>query len=409
MILGLLCKSAALLLLMLAFLDSSAAWKVNRVFIFGIGYTGRFLIDEILQKYPHCHISGTCRSVEKADQLQKLGIEAFPFDMDNDVLLSRLGLQSLKNANAVLSTIPTTNARINAEKDVTKETCVSECSSTHNIKDYEDSVLSLYRSLIEESIARETCTYVAYMSTTGVYGDHQGEWVDETSACRLSPTSKAYPRFRAEQQWLNISGQVKKYVFRLAGIYGPHRSALHTYVQQRIAHDGDDDDVSRRNRGKMAPYGDTNNDKGGKDNDGDQEELNGDDYRRTVNRVHVMDIVTAITSSLFEQNDSATDTATIYNLADNEPAAREKVMQYCKELCEGIELQELCLRLSIQMQGIKKPRKDREGSIRARRRQQEHKKVDNAKAKAQLWRKGEGLIFPSYREGLLALLERGSS
>lgn len=69
--------------------------------------------------------------------------------------------------------------------------------------------------------------WVAYLSSTGVYGDHAGGWVDEDTTPR--PTSAtARRRFAAERAWLNGLPSVPTHVFRLAGIYGPHRSALDT-------------------------------------------------------------------------------------------------------------------------------------------------------------------------------------
>lgn len=52
----------------------------SHVFIFGVGYTGLELVSSIKKNFPHCVISGTCRSVEKAADLKKLGIQPFIFD-----------------------------------------------------------------------------------------------------------------------------------------------------------------------------------------------------------------------------------------------------------------------------------------------------------------------------------------
>ncbi|OFX13006.1 MAG: NAD(P)-dependent oxidoreductase, partial [Alphaproteobacteria bacterium RIFOXYD12_FULL_60_8] len=69
--------------------------------------------------------------------------------------------------------------------------------------------------------------WLGYLSTTGVYGDRAGGWVDEGSALR--PTSdRARQRVEAERRWLGLYQDRgwPVHVFRLAGIYGPGRSAL---------------------------------------------------------------------------------------------------------------------------------------------------------------------------------------
>ena len=54
----------------------------SHVFIFGLGYTGLALVSSIKNKFPQCVISGTCRSVDKAVNLKKFGIQPFIFDPD---------------------------------------------------------------------------------------------------------------------------------------------------------------------------------------------------------------------------------------------------------------------------------------------------------------------------------------
>jgi nucleoside-diphosphate-sugar epimerase len=66
---------------------------------------------------------------------------------------------------------------------------------------------------------------ICYLSTTGVYGDRGGGWVDETTA--PAPQSpRAQRRREAEQQWAEFAGDRGVDLFRLAGIYGPGRSVL---------------------------------------------------------------------------------------------------------------------------------------------------------------------------------------
>ncbi|MCA9681718.1 MAG: hypothetical protein KC457_05950 [Myxococcales bacterium] len=83
-----------------------------------------------------------------------------------------------------------------------------------------DPVLRHHAGTIEALLQGEL-RWIGYLSTTGVYGDHDGAWVDEDSPRRPSK-ARTHRRVVAEDQWLARGAQV----FRLAGIYGPGRSAL---------------------------------------------------------------------------------------------------------------------------------------------------------------------------------------
>jgi nucleoside-diphosphate-sugar epimerase len=119
---------------------------------------------------------------------------------------------------------------------------------------------------------------VGYLSSTSVYGEHGGEWVDEDSALHLpdgdgdSLTSKARARAQAETGWLELhrAHGVPVHIFRLGGIYGRGRSLL--------------DGVRRR-----APPGttDTTRARGGK---------------RYISRCHVTDIVAVLRASMAQPN-----------------------------------------------------------------------------------------------------------
>src|SRR3989338_5861714 len=71
-----------------------------------------------------------------------------------------------------------------------------------------------------QQIAATPLHWVGYLSTTAVYGDHKGAWVDETTA--LTPgTARGAARVAAEQAWSALG--LPLHIFRLAGIYGPGR------------------------------------------------------------------------------------------------------------------------------------------------------------------------------------------
>jgi nucleoside-diphosphate-sugar epimerase len=85
-----------------------------------------------------------------------------------------------------------------------------------------DPVLAQYRDQIATC---KNLDWIGYLSTTGVYGDRQGGWVDEHTA-PAPTTPRAQRRLQAEQGWREVAGDRPLDIFRLAGIYGPGRSAL---------------------------------------------------------------------------------------------------------------------------------------------------------------------------------------
>ena len=192
-----------------------------------------------------------------------------------------------------------------------------------------------------------TQPWIGYLSTTGVYGDHGGRWVFETmSATPQSP--EAQRRCTAEWEWLMFSKLCGVNIFRLPGIYGPGRSAL--------------DRVRTGEARSMIKPG------------------------HVFSRIHVDDIAAAIEASI-----ARPDRPDIYNLCDDEPAAPAAVNAYAAQLL-GLP---------------PPPETDFEPealSPMARRFWAESKRASNAKAKAALgWR----LLYPTYREGLQAILAAG--
>lgn len=67
--------------------------------------------------------------------------------------------------------------------------------------------------------------WVGYISTTGVYGDRAGGWVDEGSAPHPGQ-ARSRQRLEAERQWESLAPGVAVDLLRTGGIYGPGRSAL---------------------------------------------------------------------------------------------------------------------------------------------------------------------------------------
>jgi nucleoside-diphosphate-sugar epimerase len=164
----------------------------TRFFIFGAGYSGKAFARAGKDA---ATIYGTTRSAEKFPALRQAGIEPLHFD----------GAPTPEIGEALKTT---THLVVAVAPDATG-----------------DPVLNAMRGTIVASMP--SLEWIAYLSTVGVYGDHGGEWVDETAECR--PVSKrSVMRVAAEQDWLKLGQKIGRPVaiLRLSGIYGPGRNAL---------------------------------------------------------------------------------------------------------------------------------------------------------------------------------------
>lgn len=193
-------------------------------------------------------------------------------------------------------------------------------------------------------------SWVGYLSTTGVYGDHQGAWVDEATPCR--PLSKrSQMRLAEEKSWQKACAErgVGLDIFRLAGIYGPGKNA-----------------ITSLRRGKARVIN-----KPG----------------QVFGRIHTSDIAAAVFKAM-EQNH---DGSRIFNLSDDLPTAPQDVTQFASELT-----------------GLPMPSPvdidDPSVSEMARSFYSECKRTKNDKAKAEL---GLKLKYPTYKEGLQAAFDQG--
>jgi dTDP-4-dehydrorhamnose reductase len=198
-----------------------------------------------------------------------------------------------------------------------------------------------------DTLARATRLHgIVYLSTVGVYGDHDGAWVDETTAPEpVAARSRA--RLAAEQAWSDLARHCGKplAILRLAGIYGPGRNALHQVADgsaKRIAKPG-----------------------------------------QAFNRIHVADIAATIASALARRADG------IFNVADDEPTAPGVPVVFAAELL-----------------GVAPPPEVRFADVASTMSPMalsfygENKRVRNDKIKKEL---GIALRYPTYREGLSAL------
>lgn len=187
--------------------------------------------------------------------------------------------------------------------------------------------------------------WIAYLSTTGVYGDHGGAWVDEDAA--LVPVNdRSAWRLAAERAWLATGLPVM--LFRLAGIYGPGRSAfdrLRAGRAQRVVKAG-----------------------------------------QVFSRIHVDDLATVLRASLDRGRPGRA-----YNVADDEPAPPQDVIAHAARLL-GVPVPP---EIAFEDAGL---------SPMARSFYAESKRVANRRIRTEL---GVDLACPTYREGLAAILAAG--
>jgi nucleoside-diphosphate-sugar epimerase len=212
-----------------------------------------------------------------------------------------------------------------------------------------DPVLAALRGQI--TAATPHLKWVGYLSTTGVYGDHQGGWVDENTPLTPS-TQRGVQRVGAESAWQNLAAEtgLPLHIFRLAGIYGPGRGP---FAKVR-------DGTARR----IIKPG------------------------QVFSRIHVDDIAQTLAASIARPNSGA-----FYNLCDDDPAPPQDVIAYAAELL-----------------GLPSPPAQdyatAEMTPMARSFYAESKRVRNDRIKDEL---GVRLIYPDYRHGLAALLAAEAS
>jgi nucleoside-diphosphate-sugar epimerase len=283
-----------------------------RLFVFGFGYTAAHLAERARERF--ATMSGVVQTEESASVLRARGLEAFVSGQDDAAIRSAL----LASAALVVSAPPDSRGDPGAR-------------------------------LLGEAIAESGIRWIGYLSTTGVYGDCEGRWIDETAPERPQ-TEASRLRLGAEREWLRLgeaTGRATQ-VFRLSGIYGPQRNALANLrkgTARRIVKPG-----------------------------------------QVFNRVHVDDIVSTLLASMDRPRAGA-----VYNLADDEPAPPQDVIAFAASLLgreppPEIPFEEAAL-----------------GPVAARF-YGENKRLANRLIKDEL---GVKLAYPNYREGLNALYAAG--
>jgi hypothetical protein len=288
---------------------------VKKLFCFGYGYTCDHLEHVLRSSGEDWEVEGTTRDPDKKADLGRRGIRAHVFDYT-----CPLGdpLYTLRDVTHLLISTPP--------------------------GDEGDPAFMMHAGDIVEL---KNLEWVGYLSTTGVYGDRQGEWVDETS--ELRPSSKrGSRRVRAEEQWraMRRAHDLPVHTFRLSGIYGPGRSALDSVragVARRIDKPG-----------------------------------------HAFGRIHVEDVARTLLTSM-----NNPDPGRVYNVTDDYPAPSHEVIAYACELL-GLETPPLI------------PYEEADLAPIARSFYSDNKRVHNSRIKEDL---GITLKYPDYRSGLAACLE----
>ena len=284
------------------------------LFCFGLGYTGQHLANKLYDL--GWQVTGTSQTAGTLRYIDNRNIQSFPFSgkepVDNPKLLPR-------TVTHLISCIPPNES--------------GDPAIIHHTK-----------NIIEAKNIR----WVGYLSTTGVYGNRDGKWVDETDTPKPG-NIRSQNRLSAERSWLSLWEQyeVPVHVFRLAGIYGPDRNVL--------------SNIKQGNARRI------------------------DKPNHLFSRIHVDDIVQTLFSSMCNPKPGS-----IYNVCDDEAAAPSDVIEYG------------CSLLQIKAPPLQ-PFNAKQLSPMARTFWLENRLVRNARIKNEL---GIELRYPNYRKGLLALHKR---
>jgi nucleoside-diphosphate-sugar epimerase len=289
--------------------------RSKQLFVFGLGYSARVFARKLVDQ--GWAIVGTCRNAESAPAIE--GSRMFRFD--RGMPLDGAGLEALSAATHILCSVPP--------------------------DEFGDPVLDHHRVALA---GHRYLQWAGYLSSTGVYGDTGGAWVDEEAPVRPSGP-RGVRRAAAEAEWLGLArggagGGVPVHVFRLAGIYGPGRNAL--------------------------------------------AQLTGGTARRidkpghVFSRIHVEDIARTLQASIARPNPQA-----VYNLCDDVPAAAEEVVRFAADL------------LKTEPPALV-PFAEADLTSMAASFYADNRRVRNERIKREL---GVTLAYPDYEAGLRALLD----
>ncbi|WP_288430053.1 SDR family oxidoreductase [uncultured Agrobacterium sp.] len=285
-----------------------------QLMIFGAGYSGKAIAKTLQGSMDR--ICGTTRGIEQAETLRSLGIT--PFIFDGETISDALRAELAHTTHLVQSIAPGKAG---------------------------DPLLRLCNGVLKDLMPQ--LEWAAYLSTVGVYGNHDGAWVDEETECK-PVSARSLERVEAEQSWAAAADKagVQLSILRLSGIYGPGRNGFMNLEKG----------TARRLVKKDQVF----------------------------NRIRVEDIGTATAFLISEKQGG------IFNVTDDEPAPPQDVVAYAAELMGVTQPPEQAFETA-------------ELTPMARSFYGENKRVSNGKLK----RLGFQFTYPEYRKSLQQLWDNG--
>jgi len=276
--------------------------NMKKISILGLGNISYELSNFLVKK--EFEVSGTTNNYERKNKLQELGVKVFN---RNEIT------ECLMNSNKIIITVP------------------PDANGCPIIRDY-------FKQIVNSKIK-----WIGYLSSTSVYGNYNGEKVNENSDLRpANPVEIS--RYKGEQDIINfgIKYSVPVEVFRISGIYGKHRNVMKQILSKNIT------PIFKENH--------------------------------FFNRIHEKDIARVLSEAAYSKINSG-----IINLSDSFPASQLEVINYAYKIMKirmpkSIKYKDIC--------------NDIPESVK--RFWENNRRVDNSLL---IERYGE-LIYPSYKEGL---------
>ena len=279
-----------------------------KVFCFGFGQVAKHFVKKIISQNLTLELSVTSRQETHQEVFEEINFTSYEFE--NDKFDENINFK-IKEADYILVSIPPISG--------------------------EDIVIKNFKDPLKNTNAK----WITYLSATSVYGDHNGEWVNEKSETKPS-TLNGKNRLKAENDWRVFSKEnnLPLQIFRLSGIYSKQNNIL-----KRL----------KTGQAKIIKK-----------------------EKHFFSRIHVEDISNILFISLkkFKTNE-------IFNISDDQPASQEEVAVY------GALLLKMNKPNPLKIEDLE------EGMLKDF--YKESKKVDNKKIKNFF---NYQFIYPSYKEGL---------
>ena len=282
--------------------------KDINIFCFGFGQVAKNFIKKLSIEQYNINLSATSRSESSKKIFNGINYNSYLFNSEK---FDQNLVVKLKEADHILVSIPPENQ--------------------------EDLVVKNFSKFIENSKVK----WITYLSATSIYGDHNGEWVNENS--KTNPISNnGIARLKAENAWVSLEkdNKIPIQIFRLSGIYSNEKNILIRLKSGQVKL------INKKNH--------------------------------YFSRIHVDDISNILFKSL-----SKFKSGEIYNLSDDKPSTSEDVTLFGAKL--------------LNIENIEKIEVDQIKSEMLKNFYNESKKVSNKKMKNYF---NYNLKFPSYIEGL---------